>query len=454
MQWKVTNTGLESEMLAPFTFPGAVIDWTRTLPPSDPSAHIQLVRAFDWSTTSFGSMDTWTADFRQLANIITSSPNPTLMTALDGMHSMYNEFYGDILGYAHPQTLGHATKDVFPDGWAHARKLVYESYLSGKALKCQSSSFEMQRRPHVMDETFFAFNLIPIIDRTSGRARYLLWMAEETTTKVLAERRAATIRSVAHATADAKSVEEYWQKLLSALALVTHKHEIPFARLYTRSSERTGRLSSESSVSMFPPFTLEGFVAEPACLLAKTTLSTDQLHNQKWWSEPFRECHDTCKPTVLHAPSTRNSLQIGPAEKGEDQYTMATLCPIRSPHDKHGVIGILLVGINPLRPYDAGYEEFMDGLSAQVTSSLASVALIEEEKSLADQAIRHASLVKSKLSMQLASAQEGEAQFKKLSEIVSVGMSEYAAIVGLANALQRSWIWKENPSIAIDIGTS
>jgi hypothetical protein len=43
------------------------------------------------------------------------------------------------------------------------------------------------------------------------------------------------------------------------------------------------------------------------------------------------------------------------------------------------VIGFLVVGINPRRPYDDDYQAFISLLDRQLTTSLASVTLFEEE---------------------------------------------------------------------------
>lgn len=60
----------------------------------------------------------------------------------------------------------------------------------------------------------------------------------------------------------------------------------------------------------------------------------------------------------------------------------AVLCPIQ-PTTHRSTPAILVLGINPRRPYDADYQNFVQGLSRTISSSLASVLLVNEQRRLA-----------------------------------------------------------------------
>lgn len=82
------------------------------------------------------------------------------------------------------------------------------------------------------------------------------------------------------------------------------------------------------------------------------------------------------KALVMEDPPTRG---FG------DEPRVAVLAPIE-PTTRQGVNAVLVMGINPRRPYDAEYESFVRGLARSVSSALASVQLVIEQKSLVGKA--------------------------------------------------------------------
>lgn len=73
------------------------------------------------------------------------------------------------------------------------------------------------------------------------------------------------------------------------------------------------------------------------------------------------------------------------------------------------ILGFLLIGLNPRRPYDEDYAGFVQLLSRQLSTSLTSAALMEQ-----------ANRKQAELSKDLA---EGESKFKALTELNAAGLS-------------------------------
>lgn len=84
------------------------------------------------------------------------------------------------------------------------------------------------------------------------------------------------------------------------------------------------------------------------------------------------------------------------------------------------------MGINPRRPYDDDYSLFIQLLSRQLATSMASVVLFEEEIKRGEQAARLAALDRQELSKQLdlrtQEAVESETKFTRMAEFAPVGM--------------------------------
>lgn len=89
-------------------------------------------------------------------------------------------------------------------------------------------------------------------------------------------------------------------------------------------------------------------------------------------------------------------------------------------------MGFLVLGVNPRRPYDDDYSLFIQLLSRQLATSLASVVLFEEEIRRGQKAAKLAALDRIELSQQLAArtqeAIESETKFTRMAEYAPVGM--------------------------------
>jgi PAS domain-containing protein len=84
------------------------------------------------------------------------------------------------------------------------------------------------------------------------------------------------------------------------------------------------------------------------------------------------------------------------------------------------------MGINPRRPYDDDYSLFIQLLSRQLATSMASVVLFEDEIRRGQRAARLAALDRQELSKQLdlrtQEAMESETKFTRMAEFAPVGM--------------------------------
>ena len=89
-------------------------------------------------------------------------------------------------------------------------------------------------------------------------------------------------------------------------------------------------------------------------------------------------------------------------------------------------MGFLLLGLNPRRPYDNDYRQYVSLLSQKLATSLASIVLLEEEarrgRNAAEQAAFDQAMLKEKLEVQTKEATESTQMFEAVAEFVPVGM--------------------------------
>jgi PAS domain-containing protein len=86
-------------------------------------------------------------------------------------------------------------------------------------------------------------------------------------------------------------------------------------------------------------------------------------------------------------PDIKAKIMEDPPTRGfGDEPRTAVVCPIE-PTTHKGVVAVLVIGVNPRRPYDVDYDSFARGLARSISSGLASVLLVNEQKRLTGKAV-------------------------------------------------------------------
>lgn len=108
-------------------------DWTR-LPISDAlPRHIQFARSIDWSSTSLGPIETWSADLRQMCNLIMASPHPAAMYWGEDLVAIYNEAYVMLAGQKHPKLMGQSYREAWAEIWDEVKDVFANAQQTGQA---------------------------------------------------------------------------------------------------------------------------------------------------------------------------------------------------------------------------------------------------------------------------------------------------------------------------------
>lgn len=108
-------------------------DWTR-LPVSDNlPPHIQFARSVDWASTALGPIETWSADLRQMCNLIMASPHPAAMYWGPDLVAIYNEAYVLLAGQKHPKLMGQSYSEAWAEIWDEVKDVFAGAQLTGQA---------------------------------------------------------------------------------------------------------------------------------------------------------------------------------------------------------------------------------------------------------------------------------------------------------------------------------
>lgn len=254
--------------------------------------------------------------------------------------------------------------------------------------------------------------------------------AFEKSRRKIAERRMLTLREVGERTASARDVKGFWQSVLAALDC--NEFDTPFVMLYSLhggesdGTENSSAHSSRTGLSTTKQCHLEGTLGVPPNHPAAP--SSADLQGSEGFAPILREVAKTNKPTMLDSMNGEipDHLLHGLDQRGfHDPVKSIVVCPIQ-PTTGESTLGFLVMGVNPRKPFDEDYNLFVQLLSRQLATSIASVVLFEEEIERGQQAAKLAALDRIQLSEQLAArtqeARESETKFTRMAEFVPVGV--------------------------------
>jgi len=181
------------------------------------------------------------------------------------------------------------------------------------------------------------------------------------------------------------------------------------------------------SLSAAPQCILEGYLGVPDGHRAAVS-PLDLKTSDEGFAPYLRESMKTDRPVLLTTEDGTLSYDLieGLQWRGfGDPCRAAVVCPIH-PTTGESILGFLVMGVNPRRPYDDDYSLFIQLLSRQLATSMASAMLFEEEIRRGQRAARLAALDRQELSKQLdlrtQEAAESETKFTRMAEFAPVGM--------------------------------
>jgi len=371
-------------------------------------------------------MANWSSDLRSFCNLIMGSPHPAAMYWGPDLVAIYNEAYVLLAGQKHPKLMGQRYREAWAEIWDEVKDVFANAQLTGQATMKDDDCLFIKRNDF-LEETYFSWSIIPMVGG-EGSVMGLYNPAFEKTRRKIAERRMLTLREVGERTAAARDIKGFWDEVLAALEC--NDFDTPFVILYSLGEEAAdgedASVYSNFSVSTKHCF-LEGALGVPlGHVSAPETM--DLKSGNEGFAPIFREVMKSNKPMVFDTTMDElpGELVAGLEWRGfGDPAKAVVVCPIH-PTTGESTLGFLVLGINPRRPYDDDYNLFIQLLSRQLATSLASVVLFEEEIRRGQRAAKLAALDRIELSEQLAirtqEAIESETKFTRMAELVPVGV--------------------------------
>jgi signal transduction histidine kinase len=301
----------------------------------------RLIEAFDWSRSPLGPMTKWPHSLRTALDICLRSRFQLAIYWGPQLVFLYNDAEREVIGALHPQSLGKPAREVLVNMWDTVGPMLYRVLASGEATWSVDRPLMIDRYG-LLEEAFFTWSYSPIPD-DAGKVGGVLLVTEETTQRVLAERRLSTLRQMAAETFHATNVE---QACGSAMDILVHDSaDIPFALLYLLDERRQVRFSSSI-----------GLVGTP-----RKQFPFEEVIRQQ---EVIRIDDIACffEAEVAHQ-LPKSALILPVLESGLDDLA-----------------GFLVAGISDHRRLDSAYRNFFDLVSSQIGTAIASARAREQER--------------------------------------------------------------------------
>ena len=418
--------GLDSSSMFPQAGQG-YFDWTRLPDSQSLPRHIQFARSIDWASTSLGPMELWSTELRSMCNLIMASPHPAAMYWGEDLVAIYNEAYVLLAGTKHPELMGQSYHVAWTEIWDKVKDVFGKATKTGQAtMKDDDCLFISRSAGENLEETYFSWSIIPLVGN-DGSVVGLYNPAFEKTRRKVAERRMFTLRELGEGTATARDLKTFWAEVLKALE--RNEWDAPFVLIYLvmEDMDRNSQSPTHHSSSAPKQCVLEGSIGIPEGHPAAAP-RIDLQNGTEYFAQVFREAVKNDRPIFL---SVQDGT-LGPKLLDDinwrgfgDRCNAAVCLPL---HLTGGgsTRGFLVMGINPRRPYDDDYSLFVQLLSRQLATTMASVVLFEEEIARGRRAAKVAAKEQVELSKQLKAttqqAEESEIRLTRMAELAPVGM--------------------------------
>ncbi|CAG8444825.1 2565_t:CDS:10 [Funneliformis caledonium] len=424
---------------------------------------VDLVASHDWSSTPLGPMETWDSTLKSTVNLCLHSVFPISIYYGPEFVSIYNQsnviikltqlvkfselinFIISFLNIPIPysvetdiknETSSRLVLEVWPETH-HTTEPIFNEVMATRKGRFENDMLFVTDRDGYVEETYASFTLSPIF-KEDGSMGGILNASQETTQRVLANRRLKALTELGNKTPGAKSVKDACHLITQTIR--NNNADMPYALIYlienhsaTSNTPSTDTPKAHLVATTFDEDLdlqkVDGFdeisVAEDKLrrFLPDFLLDTEEIVDLANVSDEIDELiksdGNIIKSTVCIKPGKSNALSSGldndPKfctlfETGEKiitspdfssswplqyvartnfhitvtlkDYTHAVLFPVKN--TTGDLTAIIIIGINKQRALDKEYMEFLHLVIGQVSASLSHGRFREEERKQAE----------------------------------------------------------------------
>ncbi len=312
------------------------------------------IAGFDWSRTPLGPAEHWPQSLKGAVRLMLGSRYPMFIWWGPELTNLYNAAYGDVLGPRHPWALGRSAREIWSDIWQVIGPQIDAVLHRGASTWNDRVLLVMERRGFA-EETYFPFSYSPCFN-DQGEVAGVFCTCTEDTERVLGERRLRTLGGLSAAVLDSRSAQDACERATSALA--GNPHDLPFVLVCLQEDGQAPRLAAHSGLD--------------ATALAALPLAPGK------GDTPWLAAAAAAGREGLLVEGIARHVQV-PAGPWPEPVQQALVLPLPAP-TPGGLAGYMVAGLNPRRPLDAHYRDWLALVGQQVAGAIADARSFEEEQ--------------------------------------------------------------------------
>ncbi len=322
--------------------------------------------AVDWSSTPLGPIADWSDTLRAVADLVLCGGFPQcLLWGPDPLTAvmLYNEPFITFLGRRHPDAMGATVRDALPEISDFLHWSLRQVWDTGRPVIGRDLALLVERTGRV-EEMFASFSFSPVMSRR-GVVRGAVACGIETTAEVVSRRREHALHAISESAGNARNESELGRDVTAALT--SNHRDLPFALLYLINDDaRIAHLQLAVGID------------------SGTTVSPREVHlrnggpGSPW---PLARVANDRRPEIVSTAGLplRGLLPVAAAATPEQAFVVPVL---RAEIER--TVGVLVLGISPIRPFDDAYRGFGLDLAREIALSLSSIRAYVAECRRAD----------------------------------------------------------------------
>ncbi|RIB06139.1 hypothetical protein C2G38_538757 [Gigaspora rosea] len=181
---------------------------------------------FDWSSTSLGPMDSWDPAYKTAINLCLQSTFPICIYLGSDWVILHNKEWIQLIGY--PYVLGKTIKEAWPSLYYFISSLCESVRTTRKGLFRSDEYIEVKRDGY-SEEAYFDYTYSPIF-KSDGTFGGIFCIAQETTKRVLNDRRLKTFIEIGNRIPEVESLESACYTMTKVLN--DNNTDIPYSLIY------------------------------------------------------------------------------------------------------------------------------------------------------------------------------------------------------------------------------
>jgi GAF domain-containing protein len=309
----------------------------------------------DWHATAVGPPEQWPNSLRAVVRLVLASRFSMWMAWGPELTFFCNDAYRrDTLGEKYPWALGRPAREVWSEIWHDIGPRIDSVMSTGEATWDEQLMLFLQRSGFV-EETYHTFSYSPLAD-DDGTVSGMLCVVSEDTEAVIASRRMRTLRDLGARTTVELSEAETIASACQALS--GNGQDLPFVLCY---------LFSEDGVS--------ARLAGSAGFTGPHPAAPPLLHP----SDPERRWPLPDGDALVLVEDLHERFGELPAGAWDEPPALGAVVPLPSA-TPGSPYGFLVVGINPFRPWEQGYADFLELVAGQIAADVTDARAFELEK--------------------------------------------------------------------------